>query len=175
LEERTKNMIGSVVVPTIEGSRSILIETQALVTSTVFPTPSRRCTGIDQNRLALLLAVLEKRMGYKLHQSDVFVSIAGGMKIIEPGIDLGVLLAVASSLRNQKIDPQTIVAGEVGLGGEVRSIVRIESRIKESIHMGFKRCIIPKRNVKGIPEDILKKIEIVGVDFVEQAVEALIS
>jgi DNA repair protein RadA/Sms len=175
LEERTKNMIGSVVVPTIEGTRSILIETQALVTDTVFTTPSRRCTGIDQNRLQLLLAVLEKRMGYKLHQCDVFVSIAGGMKIIEPGIDLGVLLAVASSMRNQKIDPQTIVAGEVGLGGEVRSVVRMESRIKEAIHMGFKRCIIPKRNVKGMPQDILKKIEIVGVEFVEQAVDALIS
>jgi DNA repair protein RadA/Sms len=175
LEERGKNMTGSVVVPTIEGSRSILIETQALVTQTVYPTPSRRCTGIDQNRLALLLAVLEKRMGYKLYQSDVFVSIAGGMKITEPGIDLGVLLAVASSMRNQKIDPQTIVAGEVGLGGEIRSIVRIESRIKESIHMGFKRCIIPKRNVKGIPEEILQKIQIVGVDFVEQAIDALIS
>lgn len=174
LEERTKNMIGSVIVPTIEGTRSILIETQALVTDTVFTTPSRRCTGIDQNRLALLLAVLEKRMGYKLHQCDVFVSIAGGMKITEPGIDLGVLLAVASSTRNQKIDPQTIVAGEVGLGGEIRSIVRIESRIKEALHMGFKRCIIPKRNVKGIPEEILKKIEIVGVEFVEQAVDAVI-
>ncbi len=175
LEERTKNMIGSVIVPTIEGSRSILIETQALVTNTVFPTPSRRCAGLDQNRLALLLAVLEKRMGYKLFLCDVFVSIAGGMKITEPGVDLGVLLAVASSMLNKKMDPQTAVVGEVGLGGEIRSVVRIESRIKESIHMGFKKCIVPKRNVKGIPDDVAKKIQIIGVDLVEQAVDALIN
>lgn len=175
LEERRKEAIGSVIIPTIEGTRAILIEAQALVTDTFFVTPSRRCTGLDQNRLALLLAVLEKRMGYQLHKCDVFVSIAGGMRITEPGIDLGVLLAVASSMRNRRIDPETTVVGEVGLGGEIRSVTRVESRLKEALHMGFKRCLIPKRNIKGIPPEIASKIGIVGVEFVEEAVQHLIS
>lgn len=174
LEERRKETIGSVIIPTIEGSRPILIEVQALVTETVFSTPSRRCTGLDQNRLALLLAVLEKRVGYQLHKCDVFVSVAGGLRIMEPAVDLGILLAAASSMRNRRIDPETIVIGEVGLGGEIRSVPRIESRLKEAIHMGFKRCIIPKRNLKGIPEDILEKIHAHGVEMVEEAIDALI-
>ncbi|MBS4164417.1 DNA repair protein RadA-like protein [Candidatus Protochlamydia amoebophila] len=174
LEERRKDSIGSVIIPTLEGSRPILIEVQALVTQTVFSTPSRRCTGLDQNRLALLLAVLEKRMGYQLHKCDVFVSVAGGLRIIEPAIDLGLLLASASSMRNSIIDPETTVVGEVGLGGEIRSVPRIESRLKEAIHMGFRRCIIPKRNAKGIAEDILRKIVVQGVEFVEEAIDALL-
>lgn len=173
LEERTKGLAGSVIIPTLEGTRPILIEAQALVTDTVFSTPSRRCAGLDQNRLALLLAVLEKRMGYQMHKCDVFVSIAGGMRIMEPGIDLGVLVAVASSMRNRKIDPDTIVLGEVGLGGEIRSVPRVESRIKEAINMGFRRCLIPKRNLKGIGDEIKSKISIVGIDVVDEAVGEL--
>lgn len=175
LEERMKGIVGSVIIPTVEGSRPILIEAQALVTETVFPTPSRRSTGLDQNRLALLLAVLEKRMGYQLFRCDVFVSIAGGMRIIEPAIDLGILIAIASSLRNRRIDPETTVVGEVGLGGELRSVPRLESRIKEAIHMGFKRCVMPKRNLKGISEDIKQKITLCGVDIVDEAVNLLIN
>ena len=174
LEERRKENIGSVIIPTLEGSRPILVEVQALVTDTVFSTPSRRCTGLDQNRLALLLAVLEKRIGYHLHRCDVFVSVAGGLRIMEPAIDLGIILASASSMQNRILDPETIVVGEVGLGGEVRSVSRIESRLKEAIHMGFQRCIIPKRNLKGISEDLRKKIQIQGVEFVEEAVNALL-
>lgn len=174
LEERRKEISGSVIIPTLEGSRPILIEVQALVTDTVFSTPSRRSTGIDQNRLALLLAVLEKRMGYQLHRCDVFVSVAGGLRIFEPAIDLGILLAAASSMQNRILDSETTVVGEVGLGGEVRSVHRIESRLKEAINMGFQRCIIPKRNVKGISEDLRKKIYIHGVEFVEEAVHALL-
>jgi DNA repair protein RadA/Sms len=174
LEERVRGIVGSVIIPTIEGSRPIMIEAQALVTETVFPAPSRRCTGLDQNRLALLLAVLEKRMGYQLFRCDVFVSIAGGMRILEPAIDLGVLAAIASSLRNRKIDPETAVTGEVGLGGELRSVSRLESRIKEAINMGFRRCIVPKRNLKGLSEELRSKIEVHGVEIVEEAVEALL-
>lgn len=174
LEERRKEVIGSTIIPTIEGTRSIMIEAQALVTDTFFPSPSRRCTGLDQNRLSLLLAVLEKRMGYQLHRCDVFVSIAGGMRVIEPGSDLGVLLAVASSMRNRVINSETTVLGEVGLGGEIRSVTRIESRIKEAINMGFKCCLLPKRNVKGISEAARQKIKIIGVELVEEAVEMLI-
>lgn len=174
LEERMKDVIGSVIIPTIEGSRSILVEAQALVTDTVFSTPSRRCTGLDQNRLALLLAVMEKRLGYQMHRCDVFVSIAGGIKVLEPGVDLGVLLAVASSLRCRKIDPDIIVIGEVGLAGELRSVHRIESRIKEAIHMGFKKALIPKRNLKGISKDLFEKITICGIDVVEDAIDIAI-
>jgi len=174
LEERVKSAIGSVVIPTLEGTRPILIEAQALVTTTFFSSPSRRCTGLDQNRLALLLAVLEKRMGYPMHRSDVFVSVAGGLRILEPGIDLGLLLAIASSMRSQSVDGETIVVGEVGLGGELRSVPRIESRLKEAIHMGFKHCLLPKRNLKGISPDIAEKIGLIPVDGVEEAIEALL-
>lgn len=173
LEERRKEVIGSTIIPTLEGSRPILIEVQALVTDTVFSTPSRRCTGLDQNRLALLLAVLEKRMGFQMHKCDVFVSVAGGLKISEPAIDLGILLASASSMYNRILDPETVVVGEVGLGGEVRSVPRIESRLKEAIHMGFQHCIIPKRNMKGISDDVRQKIKIHGVEFVEEAIHAV--
>lgn len=175
LEERMKEVAGSVIVPTIEGTRALLIEIQALVASSAFPTSSRKSTGLDQNRLALLLAVLEKRMGYPLHHSDVFVSIAGGLKIIEPAIDLGVLIAMASSFCNRPIDAETVVIGEVGLSGEVRRVPRIENRIKEAIHMGFSRCIIPQRNLKGIGEGLAQKITLVGVDMVEDAIHELIS
>ena len=173
LEERVKDAIGSVVIPTLEGTRALLIEVQALVTPTFFASPSRRCTGFDPNRMALLLAVLEKRMGYQMHKCDVFVSIAGGLRIAEPGIDLGILLAVASSMGNKKLHADMAVIGEVGLGGELRSVYRVESRLKEVIHMGFKHCIVPKRNVKGIAEEIRNRINIVGIDGVEEAVQML--
>lgn len=173
LEERKKGASGSVIIPTLEGTRPILIEAQALVTDTSFPSPSRRSTGIDQNRLSLLLAVLDKRMGYQLHKSDVFVSIAGGLKIIEPAIDLGILLSVASSMRGKVVDSETVIMGEVGLGGEVRSVPRSESRIKEAIHMGFKRCILPKRNLAGISKSFSDKIALTGVELVEEAVRAV--
>jgi DNA repair protein RadA/Sms len=174
LEERKKEVVGSAIVPTLEGSRPILIEVQALVTDTVFSTPSRRATGIDGNRLALLLAVMEKRVGYQMHLCDVFVSIAGGLRVSETGIDLGVVLAIASSLRNRIIDPEATVVGEVGLGGEVRSVPRIESRIKEAIQMGFTRCLVPKRNMKGISQELLGKIQLQGIDVVEEAINALL-
>lgn len=173
LEERVKDAVGSIVIPTLEGTRALLIEVQALVTPTFFPSPSRRCTGFDPNRMALLLAVLEKRMGYQMHKCDVFVSIAGGLRIAEPGIDLGILLAVASSMSSKKLHADMAVIGEVGLGGELRSVYRVESRLKEVIHMGFKHCIVPKRNVKGIAEEIRNKINIVGIDGVEEAVQML--
>jgi len=174
LEERMRETSGSVVIPTVEGSRPILVEVQALVTNTVYATPSRRSAGLDQNRLALLLAVLEKRVGYQLHNRDVFVSVAGGIRIFEPAIDLGVLLAIASSLSNRIIDPDTVVVGEVGLGGEIRTVPRMESRLKEAIHLGFRKCLLPKRNVKGLSQEIHEKIEICEIEFVEEAIDALI-
>jgi len=174
LQERMKESCGSVVIPTIEGSRAILIEVQALAASSAFATSSRKSAGLDQNRLALLLAVLEKRMGYALHHTDVFVSVAGGMKIVEPAIDLGILLAISSSFCNRPVDPETVVVGEVGLGGEVRSVPRIESRIKEALNLGFKRCVLPKRCMKGISQSYAQKIELHGIERVEEAVRALL-
>jgi DNA repair protein RadA/Sms len=173
LEERRRHSMGSVIIPTLEGTRPILIEAQALVTDTVFPTPSRKATGLDANRLSLLLAVLEKRLNLPLYKTDVFVSIAGGLKITEPAVDLGILLAITSSARNRVVDPETCVMGEVGLGGEIRSVPRVESRIKEAIQMGFKRAILPNRNLKGISAPFKEKIELVGIDMVDEAIEAV--
>ncbi len=175
LQERSVESSGSVVIPTMEGNRPILIEVQALVTASAFSNSSRRSSGLDQNRLALLLAVLEKRVGYSLHSCDVFVSVAGGLKITEPAIDLGILLAIASSFCNKPIDEKTAVLGEVGLGGEIRSVPRLESRIKEASQMGFERLILPERCLKSLPKSLRGKIRLVGVEKVEEAIRELIS
>ncbi len=171
LKERLKESTGSCIVPTMEGTRAILIEIQALVAASAYAASARRASGIDPNRLALLLAVLEKRIGHHFHSMDVFVSIAGGLKIKEPGIDLAIAMAISSSFANRPIDPHTIVLGEIGLGGEIRSVPRIESRIKEAKHMGFKRCILPKRSLPK--ENGL--IELVGVERLEEALQILLA
>lgn len=175
LEERMTGSPGSVIVPTIEGTRALLIEVQALVAPSSFATSTRRSTGLDPKRLTLLLAVLEKRMGYQLHALDVFVSIAGGMKILEPAIDLGTVIAIASCYCNKVIPSDTVIMGEVGLGGEVRSIPRIESRIKEAINMGFKRCILSTKNLKGLNKKLTESITLQGISHVEEAVKVLLS
>ncbi len=171
LQERVRESVGSVIVPTLEGTRSMLIEVQGLVAASSFSTSTRKSAGLDTNRLALLLAVLEKRMGYSLHNCDVFVSVAGGIKITEPAVDLGILMTIASSFCNRPIDPDTVVIGEVGLGGEVRSVPRIEARLKEAAHLGFRQAVIPKRNMAGLSE---KKLVLHGVDVVEEAIRVLI-
>jgi len=169
LEERKRDLIGSSIIPTVEGSRPILVEVQALVTKTAYATPTRRAAGLDSNRLALLLAVLEKRLRFPLYSCDVFVSIAGGFRILEPAIDLGTLAAVASSFQNRLIDPDMVVVGEVGLGGEVRSVPRIEQRLKEAHQMGFKRAIIPKHSSRGLTT----QIQLIPVEYVDEAISAL--
>lgn len=175
LEERRKDLPGSAIVPTVEGSRAFLVEVQALVAASSFATSTRKSAGLDQNRLGLLLAVLEKKMGYQIYNCDVFVSVAGGMKISEPAVDLGVLLAISSSFCNRPIDPQTLVVGEVGLGGELRSVPRIEQRIREGGLMGFRTCILPRRNLKGLSKDLIDKMEMVPIDVVEEAINALVN
>lgn len=174
LQERIKENAGSVIIPTIEGSRAFLVEVQALVAPSAFATSSRKSTGIDANRLALLLAVLEKKVGYQLHHCDVFVSVAGGLKILEPAVDLGIALAILSSFGNKAIDSETVIFGEVGLGGEVRSVPKVESRIKEALHMGFTRCLLPKKNLAGLPKELSQKIELYGVERIEEAIDGLI-
>jgi len=171
LQERMKGSAGSVIVPTIEGTRAMMIEVQALVSASAFANSTRKSTGLDQNRLILLLAVLEKRVGYSLHNCDVFVSIAGGIRISEPAIDLSIIMAIASSFRNRPMDPHTAVIGEVGLGGEVRSVPRIESRLREAFHLGFTSCILPKKNLQGLPQELFQKMSLRGIDLVEEAID----
>ncbi len=175
LQERKRESSGSIIIPSLEGSRAVLIEAQALVAPSPFPTATRKSTGIDPNRLSLLLAVLEKKAGYQIHRCDVFVSIAGGVKIYEPAIDLGLSVAILSSFCNRPIDPDTVIFGEVGLGGEVRSVPKAEARVKEAIHLGFKRCILPKKSCAGLSSDLKQKIAVHGVDTVEEAINDLIS
>ncbi len=173
LQERMKGAPGSVIVPTVEGTRAMLIEVQALVGSSAFANSARKSAGLDQNRLILLLAVLEKRVGYSLHNCDVFVSIAGGIRITEPAIDLSILMAIASSFCNRPIDSHTAIIGEVGLGGEVRSVPRIDARLREALHMGFTSCLLPKRNLQGLPQELFQKMSLRGIDHVEEAIHAI--
>lgn len=175
LEERVKGAPGSVIIPTIEGTRPILVEVQALVAPSSFATSSRRSAGLDPKRLTLLLAVLEKKMAYQLHSLDVFVSIAGGIKISEPAIDLAILLAIASSYLGKAVSSHTIAIGEVGLGGEVRSVPRIESRLKEGINMGFKEACLSSKNMQGIGKNISSEIQLVGVKWVDEAIDLLLN
>lgn len=173
LEERPIKSAGSAIIPTIEGSRAFLVEIQALVAPSAFSNSSRKSTGLNPNRLTLLLAVLEKRMGFQLHNKDVFVSVAGGLKITEPAIDLGIIMAISSSFSNRVLNPKTAVMGEIGLGGEVRTIPRIEKRIHEVMNMGFEECILPKRNLKGLSKTITENIRLRGIDYVEEAITSL--
>jgi len=147
LAERPSNVPGSAVLCSVEGSRPILVEVQALVSSSTYGNARRMASGIDQQRLSLLLAVLEKRAGLNLIGDDVFVNIAGGMTVDEPASDLGVLAAIASSVRNRVISPATAVFGEVGLAGEVRGITQAALRLREAAQMGFRRCVMPEANL----------------------------
>ncbi len=171
LAERLEGSPGSTVVATIEGTRPMLVEVQALVSPTSFGTPRRSSLGIDSNRTNLLLAVLEKRVGLELLGDDVFVSIAGGLEVPEPAADLGVAAAIASSFRNLPVPMGTALFGEVGLGGEIRGVGQAGLRIREAAQMGFTRCILPARNV---PPDATG-IELIGVDTLGDALEKLLS
>lgn len=169
LEERSTNVPGSAIVATMEGTRPLLIEVQALVTPTTFNNPRRMATGIDHNRLSLLMAVLEKKQNYLLQQQDAYIKVAGGVKLIEPAVDLGVIVATASSFKDQTVDGLDCYIGEVGLTGEVRRVSRIEQRVQEAAKLGFKRVIIPKNNIGGwtFPEHI----EVIGVSNVGEALK----
>jgi len=172
LSERTYGASGATVVATLEGSRPLLIEVQALVTATNYGLPQRTATGFDLRRLQMLLAVLEKRGGLNLGTQDVFVNVAGGIRIEEPAADLGVASSIVSSLRDVPVDSQAVAIGEVGLGGEVRTISHSEKRTQEAAKLGFKRIIVPKNNLKHLKN--VNGIEVVGVDSVSQAVKELV-
>jgi DNA repair protein RadA/Sms len=171
LAERPKNVPGSAVLCTIEGSRPILVEVQALVSASTFGNPRRTASGLDPNRLSLLLAVLDKRAGLNLATDDVFVNVAGGMALDEPAADLAVVAAVASSLRNRAIPADVVVFGEIGLAGEIRATSQAALRVREASQIGFRRCIIPDGSLAGT--DTPAGLEIVGVRSVGEALDAL--
>ena len=161
ITEREDNPSGSCILASVEGTRPILVEVQALTSQTVFGLPKRTANGFDYNRLAVLIAVLEKKAGLSLENQDVYLNIAGGMKISEPAADLGIIATVASSYKNVPIPQSTVVMGEVGLTGEVRRINLIEKRLKEAEKLGFKACIIPENNKKVLKDNY--KLDIIGV------------
>jgi DNA repair protein RadA/Sms len=172
LAERPANKPGSSVLCTIEGSRPILVEVQALVSASTYGNARRTVSGLDQNRLSLLLAVMDKRVGLHLAGEDVFVNVAGGMEVTEPAADLAVVAAVASSLRNRPIAPDVVVFGEVGLAGEVRSTSQAGLRVREAVQLGFRRCVMPDGNLA--PGDVPKELVITGVRSVSEALDALL-
>ena len=171
ISEREDNPAGSVVIASMEGTRPLLVEFQALTTPTVFGMPRRTANGIDYNRLAVLLAVLEKKFGLNLGNQDVYLNIVSGLKINEPAIDLGIIAATVSSFKNLPIDKGTVVLGEVGLTGEIRSVNLIDKRLKEAEKLGFKKCIIPETNKKLLKEN--HKLDIIGVKNINEAMKAL--
>jgi DNA repair protein RadA/Sms len=174
LAERPADATGSVVVSSLEGSRPILTELQALVAPSKLAMPRRTCIGVDFNRVSLLLAVLEKRVGMHLMGMDVFVNIVGGLAIDEPAVDLGVIAAVASSFREKPINAQTVVMGEVGLAGEVRAISQAEVRLKDAAKLGFTRCVLPQLNVDKLEKSAAPgKMDLMGVRTVDEAMERL--
>lgn len=167
LEERSHGTIGSTVVASMEGTRPILVEIQALISPSSFGHPRRMATGIDANRVPLLMAVLEKRVGLMLQNQDAYIKVAGGVKLDEPAIDLGIAVSIASSFREQPTNPNDIFIGEVGLTGEVRRVSRIEQRVQEAAKLGFKRVICSSYNLQGWSKP--ENIEVIGIDTIQEA------
>ena len=171
ISEREDNPPGSVIVASMEGTRPLLIELQALTTPTIFGFPRRTANGIDYNRLTILVAVLEKRAGIPLSSQDIYLNVVSGIKISEPAVDLGMVIVCASSYKNVSIDKTTAIIGEVGLTGEVRAVNLIDKRLKEAEKLGFKKCIIPESNKKLLKEKY--DLDIIGVKDVNDAMRAV--
>ena len=171
LNGRPQNVSGSVVVSSLEGTRPILVELQALICQTNFNMPRRTAVGIDYNRVNLLMAVLEKRLGLQMGNCDAYVNIAGGIKIQEPAIDLGIAMAIVSSFKNRPIDNGMIVMGEVGLSGEVRAVSMIPARVQEAKKLGFTSCIIPYVCLDSVKD--ISGIRIIGVRHVGEAMDLI--
>ena len=173
LSGRPQNVSGSCVACVMEGSRPILAEVQALASKTNFGVPRRTCTGFDFNRMALILAVLEKRCGYFFGNMDVYINVVGGLKLDEPAADLSVALALVSNMTNTVIPNNTIAFGEIGLGGEIRTVTHIQLRVNEAHRLGFTRCIIPASALNKIKTEHLSDMELIGAGTLSQAVRAL--
>ena len=171
LSERPANAPGSAVTASMEGTRPILVELQALASSTSFGTPRRTILGLDPNRVALLAAVMEKQLGMHLMGYDIFMNVAGGVKVIEPAVDMAIVSAIASSFLDKPVSGGTVVIGEVGLTGEVRAVGQIDKRVAEAKKMGFKRCLVPDSNLKRILD--IDGVEVSGIKKVSEAVDTL--
>ena len=171
---RPKNTPGTCVACVMEGSRPLLAEIQGLVTPTSFGNPRRMSNGFDYNRMAMLLAVLEKRGGYFFNNMDTYINVVGGMKLDEPALDLTIAMALVSSLKDYAIRDDVLAFGEIGLAGEIRAISHCEQRIKEAARLGFTRCIVPAHNLRSLGKKLQSEIEVVGVRTIRQAFEALI-
>lgn len=169
---RPKNVSGTCVACVLEGTRPILAEVQGLVTQTGFGNPRRMSTGFDYNRLNLLLAVLEKRVGFHFSAFDAYINIVGGLKLIEPSVDLPVVLSLISSMKDTVLREDVIAFGEIGLAGEVRTVINAEIRVLEAARLGFKRCIIPIHNMSGLSDKAKSAIEVIGVRTIKKAFEA---
>jgi len=174
LSERARGVSGSVVSAVLEGTRPLLVEIQALVSRANFGYSARRAQGFDYNRLSLLIAVLEKKIGLHLETEDVFLNIAGGVKVVDPACDLAVVIAIASSFKDKPTLEETVVFGEVGLTSEVRSINQVHLRVNEADKLGFKRCVLPKNNLKNT-EIKKSRLELIGVGSVKEALDVLFS
>jgi len=175
LNGRPENASGSVVACSIEGTRPLLVEIQGLVCKTNFGLPRRTSAGTDVNRVNLLMAVLEKRLGYKLSECDAYINITGGMKATEPALDLGIVLAIMSSYKDKAIPEDTIVFGEVGLSGEVRSVSMAAQRVQEAMRLGFRTCIMPKASIDEnmFKDKTFESIKVIGVSSVKEAIGLL--
>jgi len=160
-------------VSSLEGTRPLLVELQALVSPSNLAMPRRMAIGVDANRVSLLLAVLERRGGLHLQGQDVFVNVVGGLGLEEPAVDLGIVAAVASSFKERPIDPKTLVVGEIGLGGEIRAVHQAEMRLREAARMGFRRCVLPDRNYERLTDR--HGLELIGVHHLREALGALMS
>lgn len=171
LSGRMKGASGSCVISSIEGTRAMLVEVQALLSHSSFGVPRRNATGVDYNRVMLLMAVLEKRVGMQLGGSDSYVNVVGGIKLNEPAADLGIVAAISSSFRDKEIDEGTVIIGEVGLAGEVRAVNFAEKRVNEAAKLGFSRCIIPENNLKRLGDK--SGIEVVGVSSVNDMLDII--
>ncbi len=171
LEERLPNASGSAIAVTMEGTRPILVEIQALTSTTAFGLPRRTANGVDMNRLLLLVAVLSKRVGLRLSDQDVFVNVVGGLRVSEPAADLAVAAAIVSGFRNRPVAADVVLVGEVGLSGELRSVGQVESRLREAAKLGFKRCVMPRSLRRAIPNPPL---EVLGARSLAEAVDMAI-
>jgi DNA repair protein RadA/Sms len=171
LLERPLNVSGSTVVASLEGTRPLMVEIQSLVSQTNFGMPRRTTIGVDFNRVNLLVAVLEKRAGLHLGGMDIFVNVVGGLRIIEPAVDLGIIITITSSLRDIPVDPEIFVFGEAGLSGEIRAVTQAEARIKEASKIGFKRAVMPLGNAEKTKNNF--GLEIIGVKNVEDCLQAV--
>ena len=171
LNGRPKDACGCVVACTVEGTRPLMVEIQALVCHSNFGIPRRQATGVDFNRVNLLMAVLEKRLGLQMSGCDAYVNLAGGIRIQEPAVDLGMVMAIVSSFKNRPVDESTVVFGEVGLSGEVRAVSLAEQRLQEAVKLGFTTCVMPRANADMLKNT--KSIKVIGVSNVQEAIELI--